>query len=59
MREKTITINSEDIDLLEDLLDQRQTLVENNLQRNWKPREKEVMTEFLDRIKNLRQRICE
>ena len=59
MREKTITINSDEIGLLEDLLDERQTLIENSLQRNWKPREKEVMSEFLDSVKKLRQRICE
>jgi len=59
MREKTITIDSDDIDLLEDLLDRRQTFVEDNLRRNWKPDEKETISKFLDRIKNLRQRVCE
>ncbi len=59
MREKTITIDSDDIGLLEELLDERQTFVENNLRRNWKPHEKETISKFLDRIKNLRQRVCE
>jgi hypothetical protein len=59
MREKTITIDSDDIDLLEDLLDRRQTFVEDSLRRNWKPDEKETISKFLARIKNLRQRVCE
>jgi hypothetical protein len=59
MREKTITINSDDIGLLDELLDERQSFVEKSLQRNWKPHEKETISKFLASIKNLRERICE
>lgn len=58
MREKTITIDSDDIGLLEELLDERQSFVEKNLQRNWNPKDKETITKFLASIKNLRERIC-
>jgi hypothetical protein len=58
MREKTITIDSDDIGLLEELLDERQSFVEKNLQRNWNSQDKETITKFLSSIKNLRERIC-